>query len=98
MKRLVSAILFSLFMLLPISRGAFAEDYFKNALVPEGADDRSCQVYPAYDFEDVIFTREYFYSLEEGMAQYDRTYGGTWNALDFGREIFGIGVNKGNTE
>ena len=33
----------------------------------------------ADDFDDVIFTREYFYSLEEGMQQLDRPGSGSWN-------------------
>ncbi len=96
MKVLVAAALLILFLLIAVPGGAFADDYFKNALAPEGADDRSSQVYPAYDFEDVIFSREYFYTLEEGKAQYDRSGGGTWKTLDFDFGIFG--GDKGNSE
>ncbi len=72
MKALVTAALLILFLLIAAPGGALADDYFKNAFAPEGADDRSSQLYPAYDFEDVMFSREYFYTLEEGKAQYDR--------------------------
>jgi hypothetical protein len=95
MKTLIISVFISLFLFLPMSRGVFAGDYLENALMPPGADDRSNQVYPSFDFEDVIFTREYFYCLDEGKAQYERKYGGTWNALVFGRQLFGIGSDKG---
>jgi hypothetical protein len=35
-----------------------------------------------------MFTREYFYTLEEGKAQYDRSGGTTWKTLDFDLGIF----------
>lgn len=89
MKALVMAALLILFLLIAAPWGALADDYFKNALAPEGADDRSSQVYPAYDFDDVMFSREYFYTLEEGKAQYDRSGGGTWKTFDFDLGIFG---------
>jgi hypothetical protein len=94
MKNLILSALISIFLIIPMSRMTFAGDYFKNALLPEGADDRSCQIYPSNDFSNIIFTREYFYTLQEGMAQYDRTYGGTWNALDLGRQLLGIGQSN----
>ncbi|MEW6144520.1 MAG: hypothetical protein AB1598_05825 [Thermodesulfobacteriota bacterium] len=81
MKALLTALLIT-FLLTAARGGALADDYFEKAVSPEGADDRSSQVYPAYDFEDVIFTREYFYTLEEGRAQLERS-GGTWKTLDF---------------
>jgi hypothetical protein len=93
MKASVTAALLVMFLLTAAGDVARADDYFENAFSPEGADDRSSQLYPAYDFEDVIFTREYFYTLEEGRAQTERS-GGTWKALDFDLGIFGGGKNE----
>jgi len=94
MKALFASALLFLFLLIAAPGGALADDYFKNALSPEGADDRSSQVYPAFDFEDVMFSREYFYTLEEGKAQYDRSGGGTWKTLDFDFGFFGSGKSS----
>ncbi|MFI5323608.1 MAG: hypothetical protein ACHQ6U_08785 [Thermodesulfobacteriota bacterium] len=97
MKTLILSVFISLLLLLPMWRGAFAGDYLKKAFIPAGADDRSDQIYPSFDFQDVVFNREYFYCLQEGKAQYERTYGGTWNALDFGRQILGIGGSNNSS-
>ncbi len=83
-------LVFLLFLLLfPVSNAALAEDYLSEAVNPSGAEDRSEQLYPVNDFDDVIFNREYFYTLEEGKAQYDRSGGSTWKTLDFDLGIFG---------
>ena len=95
MKALILSVFISLFLIIPMSTGAFAGDYLKNAIMPPGADDRSMQLYPSFDFEDMIFNRQYFYCLEQGKGQYERTYGGSWNALDFGRQILGISKSSG---
>ena len=78
-----------LLMLFPVSNAALAEDYLSEAVNPSGAEDRSEQLYPVNDFDDAIFNREYFYTLEEGKAQYDRSGGTTWKTLDFDLGIFG---------
>lgn len=96
MRNPVLLVILLVLLLFPVPMAALADDYFKNALFPAGADDRGCQLYPAYDFEDVIFNREYFYTLEEGKAQLDRSGGGTWKTLDFDLGIFG--KDKGGTE
>lgn len=83
-------------LILPVSSALSADDYLSEAVSPEGAADRSPQLYPVYDFEDVIFNREYFYTLEEGKAQLDRSGEGTWKTLDFDLGIFGR--NRGKTE
>jgi hypothetical protein len=88
-----TTVLLITFLLAATSVVARAGDYLENALSPEGADDRSSQVYPSYDFEDVVFTREYFYTLEEGRAQLERS-GGTWKALEFDLGIFGGGKSE----
>lgn len=72
MKFPVLVLLFCSFILLPSAERAWSQDYLKKAVTPEGAGDRTNQVYPGFDFEDVIFTREYFYSLEEGTRQLKR--------------------------
>jgi hypothetical protein len=90
-------IVFRLVLLLfPVSNAAFADDYLSEAVTPSGSEDRSDQLYPVDDFEDVIFNREYFYTLEEGKAQYDRSGGSTWKTLDFDLGIFG--KDRGNKE
>lgn len=94
MKAPVTAALLILLLLIAAPVGALSDDYFKNAFAPEGADDRSSRLYPAYDFEDVMFSREYFYTLEEGKAQYDRSGGGAWKTLDFDLGIFGGGKDS----
>jgi len=96
MKYPVLKVLLLLLFLLPVSKASFADDYLSKALVPEGSEDRSTQLYPVNDFEDVIFNREYFYTLEEGKAQYDRSGGSTWKTLDFDLGIFG--KNRGKEE
>ncbi len=70
------------FLLLPAARTAFPEDYLKKAIMPEGAEDRTIHVYPAFDFEDVIFTREYFYTLEEGTRQLRRATVSPWTRIE----------------
>jgi len=96
MKYPVLTVLLLLLFLLPVSKAALADDYLSKALVPEGSEDRSTQLYPVNDFEDVIFNREFFYTLEEGKAQYDRSGGSTWKTLDFDLGIFG--KNRGKEE
>ena len=96
MRNPVPILLLFILLLLPVSNAAMADDYLKNALLPAGADDRGCQLYPSNDFDDVIFNREYFYTLEEGKAQQDRSGGGTWKTLNFDLGIFG--KNRGKQE
>jgi hypothetical protein len=80
MRTAIPIVLLALLFVLPAFVESRAEDgYFKKAFMPEGADNKSNQIYPADDFDDVIFTREYFYSLEEGMQQMDRPGSGTWS-------------------
>jgi len=83
MKVPVMALLFCSFLLLFSAEQALSQNYFKKAVVPKGAADRSNQVYPGFDFEDVIFTREYFYSLEEGTRQFKRQSLTPWTELQF---------------
>lgn len=83
MKVPVMALLICSFLLLPSAEQALSQSYFKRAVVPKGAADRSNQVYPGFDFEDVIFTREYFYSLEEGTRQFKRQSQTPWTELEF---------------
>jgi hypothetical protein len=83
MKVPVMALLICSFLLLPSAERALSQSYFKRAVVPKGADDRSNQVYPGFDFEDVIFTREYFYSLEEGTRHFRRQSQTPWTELKF---------------
>ena len=94
MKNPVPYVILLALLLLPVSGPALADDYLSKALVPEGSEDRSTQLYPVNDFDDVIFNREYFYSLEEGKAQYDRSGGSTWKTLDFDLGIFGKNHGK----
>ena len=78
-------ILFLLGLILMVLIGpgaASSDDILGKFLTPEGADDRSNRVYPGYDFEDVIFTREYFYTLEEGTMQLRRSTAGPWKYMD----------------
>lgn len=86
MKILIPFLLGVLFTVLPHSGTASADDILGKFLTPEGADDRSNRVYPGYDFEDVIFTREYFYSLEEGTQQLRRSTTGPWKYMDLDLE------------
>lgn len=79
MRTVIPIVLLALLFVLPAFGESRADDYFKKAFMPEGADNKSNQIYPADDFDDVIFTREYFYSLEEGMQQMDRPGSGTWS-------------------
>ncbi|HML96648.1 MAG TPA: hypothetical protein PKC29_14590 [Thermodesulfobacteriota bacterium] len=79
MRTALTTVLLALLFMLPAFGAARADDYFKKAFMPDGADNKSNQIYPADDFDDVIFTREYFYSLEEGMQQMDRPGSGSWN-------------------
>lgn len=83
MKVPVLALIICSFLLLPSAERALSQSYFKKAVVPKGADDRTNQVYPGFDFEDVIFTREYFYSLEEGTRQFKRQSQTPWTELEF---------------
>ena len=89
MRNLVPLVFLLLLMLFPVSNAALAEDYLSEAITPSGAEDRSEQLYPVNDFDDVIFNREYFYTLEEGKAQLDRSGQSTWKTLDFDLGIFG---------
>ncbi|MEQ9619851.1 MAG: hypothetical protein RIG61_11860 [Deltaproteobacteria bacterium] len=82
MKILVLFLLGVLLSILPGAGMAAADDVLEKFLTPKGADDRSNRVYPGYDFEDVIFTREYFYSLEEGTRQLRRSTTGPWKYMD----------------
>ncbi|HVY55246.1 MAG TPA: hypothetical protein VHC46_05760 [Thermodesulfobacteriota bacterium] len=94
MRNPVQVLLLFLLLLLPVSKAAFAaEDYLEKAVAPEGSEDRSTQLYPVNDFDDAIFNREYFYTLEEGKAQLDRSGGGTWKTLDF-NSLFGKSREK----
>jgi hypothetical protein len=96
MRNPVHILLLFILLLLPVSNAAKAEDYLQKAVDPRGAEDRSTQLYPVNDFDDVIFNREYFYTLEEGKAQQDRSGGGTWKTLNFDLGIFG--KNRGKQE
>ena len=89
MRNSVPLVFLLLLMLFPVSNAALAEDYLSEAVTPSGAEDRSEQLYPVNDFDDVIFNREYFYTLEEGKAQLDRSGQSTWKTLDFDLGIFG---------
>ena len=79
MRTVIPTVLLALLFMLPAFGQAHADDYFKKAFMPDGADNKTKQIYPADDFDDVIFTREYFYSLEEGMRQLDRPGSGSWS-------------------
>jgi len=94
MRNPVPLVFLLLLLLFPVSNAASAEDYLSEAVTPSGAEDRSGQLYPVNDFDDVIFNREYFYTLEEGKAQLDRSGGGTWKTLDFDLGIFGKDRDK----
>lgn len=85
MRFLITVLFFCLFILLPAPDRAFPEDYLKKALLPEGAEDRTVRVYPAFDFEDVIFTREYFYTMEEGILQLRRMTVSPWRKIEVTR-------------
>lgn len=89
MRNPVPLVFLLLIMLFPVSNAALAEDYLSKAVNPPDAEDRSEQLYPVNDFDDVIFNREYFYTLEEGKAQLDRSGESTWKTLDFDLGIFG---------
>lgn len=82
MRILILFLLGVLLTILPGPGAASADDILGKFLTPEGADDRSNRVYPGYDFEDVIFTREYFYTLEEGTRQLRRSTTGPWKYMD----------------
>lgn len=79
MRTALTTVLLALLFLLPAFGQDSTDGYFKKAFMPDGADNKTQQIYPADDFDDVIFTREYFYSLEEGMRQLDRPGSGSWN-------------------
>ncbi|HKQ33239.1 MAG TPA: hypothetical protein VJV40_08540 [Thermodesulfobacteriota bacterium] len=96
MRNTVPLLFLLVLLLFPVSNAALAGDYLSEAVTPSGAEDRSDQLYPVNDFDDVIFNREYFYTLEEGKVQYDRSGGTTWKTLDFDLGIFG--KNRGNKE
>ncbi len=84
MRVTLAVLLICSFLIMPFAEMAFSQNYFKKAVMPKGAGDRSNQVYPGFDFEDVIFTREYFYSLEEGTRQFRRQTVTPWTELEFG--------------
>lgn len=82
MRFLITVLFFCLFFSLFAPHRAYSEDYFKKILVPEGAEDKTLQVYPAFDFEDVIFNRKYFYTMQEGVLQVRRMTVSPWKKVE----------------
>lgn len=61
---------------------AIAIDYIEDLLDPSDRVAQPPEVPSGFDFDDVIFTREYFYSVTHGIIQYRNTGTGLWNTLD----------------
>jgi hypothetical protein len=59
-----------------------AEDYIEDLLYPKDRMERAPEVPIGYDFDNVIFGREYFYSLTEGIIQFRNSNSGPWKSLD----------------
>lgn len=79
---ITGTIITSFIFLLLSSPQAIAIDYVKELLDPTDRVERPPEVPIGYDFDDVIFNREYFYSTTQGVIQYRNTGSGLWNSLD----------------
>ena len=75
-------IITSLIVLLLSTTHSVAVDFIKELLDPSDKVERPPEVPIGYDFDDVIFDREYFYSTTQGLVQYRNTGSGLWNSLD----------------
>lgn len=70
-----------------------AEDYLEDLVDPRDRMERGPEVSAGYDFDNVIFNREYFYSLTEGIIQFRNSNNGPWKTLDLN-----IGVMRPDDE
>jgi len=68
----VLSLFLALILIIPFSQKSSAWDYLKNLLLPDDMLDRAPEVSRGYDFDDVIFNREYWYTTVEGMKQHRR--------------------------
>ena len=83
---ITSFILFISFI--PIS---IAEDYIEDLVDPQDRLERGPEVTAGYDFDNVIFDREYFYSLTEGIIQFRNSNSGPWKSLDLNLGVMRTG-------
>lgn len=59
-----------------------AGDYFEDLVDPKDRMERGPEVHTGFDFDNVVFDREYFYSLNEGILQFRHSNKGPWKTLD----------------
>lgn len=72
----------SFIILLSFTAISLAEDYIEDLVDPKDRMERGPEVPIGYDFDNVIFNREYFYSLNEGIIQFRNSNHGPWKSLD----------------
>ena len=72
----------SFILLLSFTAIAIAEDFIEDLVDPRDRMERGPEVPIGYDFDNVIFNREYFYSLNEGIIQFRNSNNGPWKLLD----------------
>ena len=66
-----------------------AQDFIEDLVDPRDRMERSPETPIGYDFKNVIFDREYFYSITEGTIQFRNSNSGPWKSLDLK-----LGVSK----
>lgn len=69
-------------LLLSFTAVSSAGDYFRDLIDPKDRMERGPEVRIGYDFDNVIFDREYFYSLQEGILQFRQSDKGPWKTLE----------------
>ena len=80
---LIKRSVFTSFILLLLLTGiTTAEDYIEDLVDPKDRMERGPEVPIGYDFDNVIFDREYFYSVTEGIIQFRNSNDGPWKSLD----------------
>lgn len=82
MKAKATSVTAALILLLLISQTGYTQEFIKELLDPSNKAERPPEVPIGFDFDDVIFDREYFYSTTQGLVQYRNTGSGLWNSLE----------------
>lgn len=77
-----SSLITSFILLFLFAAISAAEDYIEDLLDPRDRMERGPEVPIGYDFDNVIFDREYFYSVTEGIIQFRNSNDGPWKSLN----------------
>ncbi len=76
------SVITSFILLLLFTAITVAEDFIEDLIDPRDRMERRPEVPIGYDFDDVIFNREYFYTVTEGTIQFRNSNSGPWKSLD----------------